>query len=54
MAYRAVLSEGTVADQRAVLNKALLLEVWPDLMLPRRVREMWEARFPELCGSSVS
>jgi len=54
LAYRAVLSEGTVADQRAVLNKALLLEVWPDLMLPRRVREMWEARFPELCGSSVS
>lgn len=53
IAYRAVLSEGTVADQTAVLNRARLIEVWDELLLPRRVRELWEERFPELRRASV-
>ncbi|WP_370517475.1 hypothetical protein [Pseudactinotalea sp. HY160] len=48
LAYRAVLSEGTLADQVAVVNRDRLMAVWPGLLLPRRVRELWEARFPEL------
>lgn len=48
MAYQALLAEGTVADQVAVLNRERLIAVWSDLMLPRRVRELWEGRFEEL------
>lgn len=48
LAYRAVLAEGSVADQVAVVNRDRLMSVWPELLLPRRVRELWEARFPEL------
>lgn len=48
LAYRAVLAEGTVADQVQILNRERLVVVWADLMLPRRLRAMWEERFPEL------
>jgi len=50
MAYQAVLSEGTATDQCELLNRHVLLSVWKDLMLPQRVRELWEARFPGLGG----
>lgn len=48
LAYRAVLAEGAVDDLIQVLDRDRLVAVWPDLMLDRRVRELWEARFPEL------
>lgn len=48
MAYRAVLNEGTVEDLVNVLNRGRLIAVWPELLLPFRVLEMWESRFPEL------
>jgi len=48
LAYQAVLAEGTVEDLVQVLNRGRLIAVWPDLMLPRRTRQMWESRFPEL------
>lgn len=48
LAYRAVLAEGAVEDLVQVLNRDQLVEAWPELLLPRRVREMWESRFPEL------
>ncbi len=48
LAYRAVLNEGTVDDLVQILHRDQLIEVWPELMLPRRVREMWQSRFPEL------
>ncbi len=54
MAYQALLSEGAVADQVAALNRDRLIEVWPELMLPRRVRELWEGRFPELRDTAVA
>jgi hypothetical protein len=46
--YQAALREGRVIDQEELLNHALLVEIWPELMLPVRVRELWEGRFPEL------
>ncbi|RRD06306.1 transcriptional regulator [Arachnia propionica] len=53
LAYRAVISEGTVADQIAVLNKERLIEVWSVLLLPRRAKDLWEERFPELCQGAA-
>lgn len=49
-AYRAVVREGRSSDQEALLNKAVLVEVWRDLRLPARCRSTWEQAFPELCG----
>jgi hypothetical protein len=46
--YQAALREGRVIDQETLLNHELLLEVWPELMLPVRVRELWKTRFSEL------
>lgn len=48
LAYQAVLAEGTVEDLVQVLHRGRLIAVWPELMLDRRVREMWESRFSEL------
>lgn len=48
LAYRAVLAEGTVEDLVQILNRDQLIAVWPELLLPHRVREMWETRFVEL------
>jgi hypothetical protein len=53
LAYRAVLAEGLVADQVEILNRERLIAVWPELMLPQRVRELWESRFPELRASAA-
>ena len=44
----AVVAEGTVADQVMILNRDRLIATWPELLLPRRVRALWKARFPEL------
>ena len=54
LAYQAVLAEGTVEDLTRVLNRGRLIAVWSELMLPRRVREMWEARFLELRPATVA
>lgn len=48
MAYRAVVREGRATDQEALLDRQLLLDVWPDLRLPARCRSTWENDFPEL------
>jgi len=48
MAYRAIVREGTPADQEALLNRTLLLREWPNLILPARCQALWEERFPEL------
>ena len=54
MAYRAVLNEGTVEDLVRVLNRDVLIAVWPQLLLPLRVLSMWESRFPELRSSAAA
>lgn len=48
LAYRAALAEGTVEDLVQILDRDQLIAAWPELLLPLRVRAMWEARFPEL------
>lgn len=46
--YSAVVRDGLPGEQEAILNKALLLMLWPELNLPIRCRATWEERFPEL------
>lgn len=48
LAYQALLAEGLVKDQVEGLNARRLKEEWPNMMLDRRVRQLWEGRFPEL------
>ena len=50
MAYQAILSEGTPDEQESLLNGEVLINYWHDLMLPARVRVLWETKFPSLRG----
>lgn len=50
-AYQATLREGRTIDQVELLNRDLLVTVWPELLLPVRVRSLWEGRFPELAAA---
>jgi hypothetical protein len=50
-AYETVIQEGRASDQERLLNRALLIRVWPELMIPDRARRTWEARFPTLAGA---
>jgi hypothetical protein len=44
--YEVVIRESMAEDDlRAYLNGAVLRKVWPRLWLPRKVRQLWEARF---------
>lgn len=47
-AYQAILREGASDVQEALLNRDVLLRTWDELLLPVRVRSLWESRFPEL------
>lgn len=53
LAYQAVLAEGAVDDLVQVLNRGRLIAVWAELMLPARVRQLWELRFAELRPAGV-
>jgi hypothetical protein len=47
--YKAVLNEAsTVEDLRDWLHEHVLIELWPTLWLPARLRGLWESKFPEL------
>ncbi len=48
--YENLIREGTSDLQEALLNVGLLSRVWPQLRLPKRCRDSWEARFPELAA----
>lgn len=52
-AYSAIVRDGVEADHVMLLNKDLLIQLWPDLNLPRRCRELWTARFDELAQLPV-
>ena len=52
--YKVVLNEATtVQDLRDWLNARVLVEIWPTLWLPARLRKLWEDRFPELATRRV-
>lgn len=50
-AYQAVISEGARSDIETLLNKDVLIRVWPNLRLDARAARMWHKRFPVLQGN---
>jgi len=40
--YEIVIREGLPADIHRIVDGALLVDAWPDLVLPRDVREAWQ------------
>ncbi|MGR3936867.1 hypothetical protein [Streptomyces sp. BRA346] len=53
--YERVIREAQTRDDlKTYLHTTPLREVWRDLFLPSPVRAAWEARFPELRGSSTT
>ncbi len=41
-AYEIVLAEGLPADIEAIVDGALLVDLWPELFVPRHVRAAWQ------------
>ena len=51
--YEVVIRESMqVEDLRAFIDGATLARVWRRLWLPRKVRDLWESRFPGLPGAA--
>ncbi len=51
--YQTVLREASrPGDLTEYLNGDTLVALWPDLFLPRGVRQAWEERYPELHAAS--
>jgi len=49
--YETVLNEALhPADLGELLSGELLAQLWPTVWLPTRVRNLWEARFPQLAA----
>jgi hypothetical protein len=46
--YQIVLREAGSAEDLAFLNGDRLMGLWPELYLPKGVRQAWEDRHPEL------
>src|SRR5215475_14563280 len=51
-AYKIVLEEGREEHFRRYLNGRILLKYWREILPARRVRSLWEGRFPELRRAS--
>lgn len=53
--YQTVLREaGSQEDLAAHLDGDTLIALWPDLYLPRGVRQAWEDQHPVLCAATVT
>lgn len=46
--YTTVLNEALNQEHLGYLNWDILVDIWPLLRIPNRVRDMWEAAYPEL------
>jgi hypothetical protein len=51
--YQIVLREATSPEDLAYLNGDLLTALWPDLYLPKGVRQAWEEQHPALRAAAV-
>lgn len=40
--YEAVLREGTPDDLLRFIDGALLVDLWPDIVIPHEVRDAWQ------------
>ena len=53
--YQTVLREaGRLEDVTAYLNGDMLVALWPDLYLPRGVRQAWEEQHPALRAAAAA
>lgn len=53
LVYEMVLQEAADTSELGIyVNGAALVQVWSQLFLPRRVRQSWEGRFPELARAA--
>ncbi len=48
--YEVMLREGMPDDMLGVIDGALLVDLWPDLVLPREVRDAWRSVIGEVSG----
>ena len=46
--YQAVIRTGSTAQQESLLNRSLLVAIWPALILPPRCQQVCETAFPKL------
>ncbi|MGE5857416.1 MAG: helix-turn-helix domain-containing protein, partial [Solirubrobacterales bacterium] len=49
--YEVVLREGTPADIESIVDGALLVDLWDELVLPRGVRSAWQPLIDQVVGS---
>jgi hypothetical protein len=49
-AYEVVLREGRPADIESIVDGALLVDLWTDLVLPRQLRTAWQVLIDEAVG----
>ena len=54
LAYELVLTEGTDDDIRRFIDIDQLVDLWPQLVLPRHVREAWAAWLHDHRGVAVA
>jgi transcriptional regulator with XRE-family HTH domain len=52
-AYELVLREGRPADIESIVDGALLVDQWNDLVLPRRIRDEWQPLIDEITGDAA-
>jgi hypothetical protein len=52
--YQTVLREAASADDLAFLNGDRLAAIWPELFLPKGVRQAWEEQHPVLRAASAA
>jgi hypothetical protein len=52
--YQTVLREAGRPEDLDYLNGDLLLRLWPDLYLPKGVRQAWEEQHPALRSATAS
>ena len=51
--YETVLGEASCPEDLAYLNGDTLIAIWPQLYLPRGVRQAWEERHPALQATTA-
>ena len=54
LVYEQVLTEGTDDDVRRFIDLGQLVDLWPDLVLPRHVRQAWSRWLAERRGTVVA
>jgi transcriptional regulator with XRE-family HTH domain len=52
-AYELVLREGRPADIESIVDGALLVDQWYDLVLPRRIRDEWQPVIDVITGDAA-